>query len=262
MNARPLILIASVLTISLSVIGTAQAKLKEAEAAFQAGDFATALKELKPYLKKKRQPATANLMMARMYLEGLGVPANYSKAWKHLQRPAKSGNAWAATEIGKLYLQGDGVIQSYAKARDWFEKAAKAGYGPAQVELGHLHRSGLSVAVDPLTAYAWYNLAASGLSGQERDTAIQARDQVGGVLSEAQIHLAQEKSYDWSERFEVVEPETVGLLDQAAILAEEKFEKANEEIRKLSEEISKQMEKATAAPTEKPDDLEKKTVPE
>ena len=259
MNARPLILIASVLIISLSAVGSAHAKLKEAETAFQAGDFATALKELKPYLKKKRQPTRANLMMARMYLEGLGVSANYSKAWKHLKRPAKDGNAWAATEIGKLYLRGAGVIQSYAKARDWFEKAAKSGYAPAQVELGHLHRKGLSVAADPLTAYAWYNLAASGLVGDERAAAMQARDQVGGVLNEAEIHLAQEKSFGWSELIEVVEPETVGLLDQAAILAEEKFEKANEEIRKLGEEIKKQMEKAAAAPAENSDGIKRHT---
>jgi TPR repeat protein len=231
----------------------AEAKLKEAEVAFQARDFATALKELKPYFKKKRQPVKASLMMARMYLDGLGVPVNYSRAYQYLQRPAKSGNAWAATELGKLYLTGSGVMQSFDDARGWFEKAARHGYAPAQVELGHIHRKGLSLALNKITAYAWYNLAAASLAGEDRDAVMGYRDALGGSMTPQEIDIAQARSLDWSERIEVVEPEVFSLLDQAAILAEEKLDKAADELEKLRKEIEKQVKgQAAAKPADAP----------
>jgi hypothetical protein len=217
-------------------------KLKAIELAFQSRDFETALKGLKPYLKKKKRPTRVSLMLSRMYLDGLGVPANYSRAYQHLLRPAKKGNAWAATELGRMYLSGNGVMQSFVTARSWFEKAARVGYGMAQIELGHIYRRGLSVTVNPVTAYAWYNLAASSLQGEERDIAVLNRDQLEPALVDQEITIAQGLSLDWSERIEVVEPEIISLLDQAAILAEEKLEKAGDEIKKPGNEMKKKLD--------------------
>jgi TPR repeat protein len=250
------LLLAFALVLSVASAGPAQAKIKQAEAAFQARDFKTALKELKPYLKKKKQPTRASLMLARMYLEGLGVPANYSRAYQHLQRPAKKGNAWAATELGRLYLTGSGVMQSYATAKSWFEKAAKVGYGPAQVELGHIHAKGLSVAKNTTIAYAWYNLAASSLMDKGHTAAVNYRDQIGSLMNDTEIAIAQALSFDWSERIKVVEPEVISLLDKATLLAEQKIEQAGKEISKLTNDVAEKLKteekKASAKATEKP----------
>ena len=237
MNTKRLILSAFTLGLCLSVAGPVQAKLKEAEAAFQARDFTTALKELKPYLKKKKRPTRASLILARMYLEGLGVPANYSRAYQHLKKPAKKGNAWAATELGKLYLTGSGVMASNGTARTWFRQAADVGYGPAQIELGHIYAKGLSLAINKTMAYAWYNLAASSLMGDARTVAIQYRDTLGATMTSAEIAVAQARSLDWADRIKVVEPEIISLVDQATMLAEQKIEHAGTQISKLGEAL-------------------------
>jgi TPR repeat protein len=252
MNTTRLILSALVLGICLSATAPVQAKLKEAEAAFQARDFATTLKELKPYLKKKKQPTRASLILARMYLEGLGVPANYSRAYQHLLRPAKKGNAWAATELGKLYLTGSGVMASNATAETWFKQAADVGYGPAQIELGHLHAKGLSRAINKTMAYAWYNLAASSLMGDARALAMQYRDTLGASMTAEEIAIAQARSLDWADRIKVVEPEIISLIDQATMLAEKKIEQAGEQISKLSDAMDATLNVKLAPNAEKP----------
>ena len=252
MNPTRLILSALALGYFLSAAAPVQAKLKEAEAAFQVGDFTTAWKELKPYLKKKKRPTRASLILARMYLEGLGVPANYSRAYQHLLRPAKKGNAWAATELGKLYLTGSGVMASNVTARTWFRKAADVGYGPAQIELGHLHAKGLSLALNKTMAYAWYNLAASSLMGDARTVAMQYRDTLGATMMAEEIAIAQARSLDWADRIKVVEPETISLVDKATMLAEKKIEQAGNQIGKLSEAVDATLTAKLAAKEKKP----------
>ena len=262
MAGKQLTLTLTLLALVLVTTSPAHAKIKEAEAAFQAGDFATALKELKPYLKKKKQPTKANLILARMYLEGLGVPANYSRAFQHLSHPAKKGNAWAATELGKLYLTGAGVMHSNAMAKTWFEKAASVGYGPAQIELGHIHAKGLSVASNQIMAYAWYNLAASSLMGEQRTVALQYRDQLATTMTDAEIIVAQARSLDWADRIKVVEPEIISLLDQATLLAEKKIEQAGTIIVTLNDVVVKKIvveeKKTTLNATKKPKNETKK----
>ena len=264
MAGKQLTLTLTLLALMLVATSPVHAKIKEAEAAFQARDFATALKELKPYLKKKKQPTRASLILARMYLEGLGVPANYSRAFQHLSRPAKKGNAWAATELGKLYLTGSGVMHSNAKAKTWFKKAASVGYGPAQIELGHIHAKGLSLAINKIMAYAWYNLAASSLMGEQRTVALKYRDQLATTMTEAEIVVAQARSLDWADRIKVVEPEIISLLDQATLLAEKKIEQAGKKISSLSKAVTQKVvveEKKTTSKVTKPHINETKKTP-
>ena len=262
MNATRLILSAMVLGVCLSAAVPVQAKLKEAEAAFQARDFTTAFKELKSYLSKKKRPTRVSLMLARMYLEGLGVPANYSRAYQHLLKPAKKGNAWAATELGKLYLTGSGVMASNVTAETWFMEAADVGYGPAQVELGHLYAKGLSRAINKTMAYAWYNLAASSLMGDARTVAMQYRDRLGATMMAEEIAIAQARSLDWADRIKVVEPEIISLVDQATMLAEKKIEEAGDQISKLSDavvvKLAPKEKKPTSKATKKPSEIPQK----
>ena len=59
--------------------------------AYQAGDYATALKELKPYADQGN--ANAQLSLGVMYANGEGVLKDYAEALKWYQLSADQGNA-------------------------------------------------------------------------------------------------------------------------------------------------------------------------
>jgi uncharacterized protein len=73
-------------------------------AAYQTGDFATALKEWSPL--------------------------------------AGQGDAGAQTSLGFMYYNGDGVVQDYAEAVKWYRLAAEQEYSQAQTNLGVMYDNG------------------------------------------------------------------------------------------------------------------------
>ncbi len=207
LRSRLGIFAAAVLTFGLLSAPTG-AGVKEAEPAFEKGDYATALKQLRKDMKKKKRSLKANVMLSRMYLEGLGVPINYSRAYKFLKPAARKNHLWALTEIARLYARGDGPPQSYVKALEFFTRAAMRGHGPAQFELGTAHLYGRGVRTDPLEAYAWFNLAAAGLQGEARDEAVAKREEAKKSLSEAEVSAAQDLSLQYAEVMIDVQPES------------------------------------------------------
>ncbi len=117
-----------------SLIPHAQADYESAKAAYEAGDYETALEILIPL--------------------------------------AEAGDANAQTGLGVMYERGVGVQQSYAEAIKWYDKAAEQGSANAQHNLGFMYFKGLSVPQDAIKAYAWNELAIAGgskLSQNARD---------------------------------------------------------------------------------------------
>jgi TPR repeat protein len=103
-------------------------------AAYQAGDYATALQEWKPL--------------------------------------AEAGDAVAQFSLGYIYQNGDGVLQGYAEAVRWYRLAADQGNAFAQTNLGLMYENGYGVLQDSVTAHMWYNIGAANgneLGGTNRD---------------------------------------------------------------------------------------------
>ena len=97
-------------------------------AAYNAGDYATALTEWKPL--------------------------------------AEQGDAGAQYYLGLTYGKGEGVIEDYKEAVKWFRLAAEQGYAIAQGNLGVSYFSGKGVIQDNVYAHMWWNIAAA--SGDEK----------------------------------------------------------------------------------------------
>lgn len=97
--------------------------LEEAQAAYERGEYAVALKEFR--------------LLAR-----------------------STGNAEAQLNLGEMYFLGRGVAQDYAKARFWYLNAAKTGMAEAQYRLGVMYAKGHGVRPDEAKAASWYRLAA------------------------------------------------------------------------------------------------------
>ncbi len=111
------------IAILLSLLATpAWAGFAEGVAAYERGDYATALRELQPL--------------------------------------ANQGDARAQNRLGFMYRKGWGVLQDYAEAAKWYRKAAEQGDADAQNNLGMHYVEGRGVPQDNVQAYMWLSLAA------------------------------------------------------------------------------------------------------
>jgi len=131
--------------------------LEEGMAAYQRGDYAAALKFLRPLAKQNNSQAQYTL--GYMYAEGEGVPEHDGKAAKLYRKAAEQGDADAQNELGVMYVAGRGVPADDAEAMKWFRKAAEQGLREAQYNLGLMNYIGEGVPQDLVQAHMWYNIA-------------------------------------------------------------------------------------------------------
>ena len=103
-------------------------------AAYEHGDYATALKLWRPLAEQGDANAQANL--GELFANGLGVPQNYAEAVNWWRKAAEQGHAVAQSNLGLMYDNGLGVAQDQAEAVKWYRKAAERGYAGAQFNLG------------------------------------------------------------------------------------------------------------------------------
>ena len=113
---------------SLSIF--AYADYDSALAAYEAGDYETAFKELLPLAEEGHAEAQANIGF--MYFKGLGVPQDYAEALKWYRKAAEQGHAAAQSNLGFMYYQGFVVPKDYVKAFAWVDIAVAGGDEPAQ----------------------------------------------------------------------------------------------------------------------------------
>ena len=155
------VIVALVLALSLAA-AVAAGPLEDANAAYGRGDYAHALRLLRPL--------------------------------------ADQGNATAQYNLGLLYERGRGVTQDFAEAGRWLRKAADQGFAKAQFALGNMYTLGLGGPQDYVQAHRWFNLAASRFpasEAKERDQAVKLRDRVAASMTPAQIAEAQKLAREW-----------------------------------------------------------------
>ncbi len=137
-----------------------QADYQAGEAAYDFGDYTTALQEFKPL--------------------------------------AERGDARAQASLGLMYDRGQGVPPDYGEAGKWYRQAAEQGEAMAQFSLGTMYAVGQSVPEDYVQAHMWIDLAASRFApGSKRDLAIEARETIATLMTPAQIAEAQRLAREW-----------------------------------------------------------------
>ncbi len=104
---------------------TAAGPLDEGEAAYDRGDYATAVRLWRPLAEQGVVTAQNNLGV--MYEKGEGVPQDYAEAVKWYRLAAEQGYAIAQFNLGFVYAEGQGVPQDYALAVKWYRLAAEQG---------------------------------------------------------------------------------------------------------------------------------------
>jgi hypothetical protein len=152
---------ASVVTVTLLVALAlpARADFDHAAAAFEKGEYATAIRELKP-LADKGDPRS-QYAMGVMAENGFGMPRNPAQAAAWYRKAAEQGNTDAQYNLGAMYEHGIGMAVNYAQAARWYRPAAEAGDLDALSNLGVLYEKGAGVPQDKVLALALYNVSAS-----------------------------------------------------------------------------------------------------
>ncbi len=184
---------------TLGLTAPAWAGLDEGVAAAERGDYATALRELRPLAEQGN--AWAQLMVGTMYIEGRGVTRDDAEGVRWYRKAAEQGHAATQYYLGVMYYRGQGVPQDYAKAAGWWRKAAEQGDPIAQYDLGVAYHNGEGVPQDYVQAHMLYNLAASRFpAGEDRDKAVKYRDIVATWMAPAQISEAKKLAREWKPK--------------------------------------------------------------
>jgi len=93
---------------------------------------------------------------------------DYATALKEFMPSAALGDKVAQFSVGVLYYYGRGVQQNHDEARRWYRLAADQGYGRAQVNLGMMWGRGEGGPRDYVEAFMWFSLAAAAGDEQGR----------------------------------------------------------------------------------------------
>jgi TPR repeat protein len=180
------------ITLALGLHGTAQAGFTEGANAYNARNYALALKEIAPLAKAGN--ADAQHLLGLMYYMGRGVLQDYKQAFAWHQKAALQGKADAQYVVGAMYYKGNAVPPDQKQAVYWFRKAAEQGHPEAQYALALLYRYHVAgMPQDVVLAYMLWNLAAA----NGHANAASQRATVARQMSQEQIEEAQAMSRAW-----------------------------------------------------------------
>lgn len=99
--------------------------------------------------------------LGRILQQGVaGSAPDYAGAYRQFSAAAAQGCALAQTDLGDLYSNGYGVERNYSTAMAWYKKAADQNDSMGENNLGSMYNWGTGVAKDPKQAAAWYMKAA------------------------------------------------------------------------------------------------------
>ena len=146
--------------LALALFGLAGAgPLEDGQAAYQKGDYATALQIFR--LLAEQRNASAQTALGVMYEHGQVVPQDFVQAVIWYNEAAYQGDPDAQGNLGAMYANGWGVPQDYAQAVVWYRQAGERGNAGAQRNLGLMYEHGQGVPQDYVSAHMWLNLAAA-----------------------------------------------------------------------------------------------------
>jgi TPR repeat protein len=172
------------------MLGTSPARageLEDASAARARGDYAAALRLLRPLAEKGGAEAQNNLGV--MYFQGIGVAKDLKEAEKWYRMAAEQGHPAAQSGLGLIKL----MSKDYKEAAKWIQLSADQGYPPSQLNLAIMYHQGDGVPRDPVRAHMWMSLAA--LLGDA--TAAGYRDEIAKNLTPAQLEESLKLVKEW-----------------------------------------------------------------
>jgi TPR repeat protein len=183
-----------------AAVGVGVPDVEAANAAYQNGDFATALRLARS--RAEQGDARAQSLVGLIYYRGRGVAQDDTQAATWFRRAADQGDAAAQFNLGLMSEEGRGVPQDRAEAGKWYRLAAEQGHAPAQYNLGLWYGQGEGGPPDIVAAHMWLNLAATRFPANDtrREAAVKNRDAVEAKLSPEQLEEARRMAREWKPK--------------------------------------------------------------
>jgi TPR repeat protein len=184
--------------LALALIGLASADpLEDGVAAYRQGDFAAAMRLLRPLADAG--DAKAEFHLGRMYALGQGVGQDPRQAVAWYRKAAERGDAEAEFVLGVMSLDRSGASQDAGQAVAWLRKAADKGVFNAQFRLGMMYAKGASgLEPDPIAARMWLSLAAERAeNAYVHDLVTKERSKLSAGMTPAEIAEAQRRAIEW-----------------------------------------------------------------
>lgn len=174
------------------VCATARADLVSGLKAYDAKDYPTALKELKP-LAEQGNPR-AQYIVGVMHLGGKGVAKDPKQALDWIAKSADNGYKDAQFILGAMHFGGHGGVAKDLKlGAAWYRKAAEQGHVKAQFILGLCYKFGQGVAQDEKQMIPWFRKAAEqGFSRAQSEMGVNYYKGRGGLPQDLV------KAYAWT----------------------------------------------------------------
>ena len=147
-----------ILSLCLILAPLAWGDYQDGRKAYNRGDYAMALKELRPVAEQGH--AGGQYLFGYMYYKGQGVGQDGDEAVKWFRKAAEQGDVKAQYLLGYMYYKGQGVGQDGDEAVKWLRQAAEQGHAKAQFYLGEMYYKVKIVEQDGDEAVKWIRKAA------------------------------------------------------------------------------------------------------
>jgi len=132
--------------------------LEEGQGYYANKDYRRAWRVLKPMAENGN--AQAQLLVADMYRQGLGVTPTDEEAIRWYRKAAENGVPEGQHAVAGAYFEGKTLPHSLEQAIAWWSRAASAGLAAAQYNLGLVYARGLGAGRDERSAREWFEQAA------------------------------------------------------------------------------------------------------
>ena len=176
--------------------GSWGADFAKGQAAYNSGDYQTALMEWQPLAEADN--ADAQFGMGLLYANGFGVPLDDAQALKWYLLAAEKNNADAQVNLAVMHANGWGVPQSDEEAVKWYSLAADQGVTPAQIAVAKMYFGGFGAAPDKVQAHKWFSIA----SKLGDYNAASKRDNLAKKMSAEEIAEADSLATTWFEGYQ------------------------------------------------------------
>ena len=114
------------------------------------------------HLAADQNYAEGQVQLAYLYELGAGVPKNEAAVADLMSRAANAGSAEAQFNLALYFSQGRyGFAKDQDQAFVWAKRSADQGFAQAQRYVGACYEYGVGVPVNPSEAAAWYSKAAA-----------------------------------------------------------------------------------------------------
>jgi TPR repeat protein len=179
-------------TLLLTSAGLASASDDAAKAAYENGDFATALREYEA--RAEQGEAEAQFGLGVLYQRGEGVERSRETAAAWYRKAAAQGHVAAQFNLAYLYEVGLGVPQDDGQSVRWYRAAADQGHARSHFKLGFMYFNGRGTgSPDLVQAYKHIKISVDlGFAGGERSLTM-----IASRITEDERARADELAAEW-----------------------------------------------------------------